>query len=999
MSERLPASPYKGLTPFADTATDAMFFFGRERDVEIVCANILASRLTVLYGQSGVGKSSLLAAAVARELRGLPERPVVVVFSAWSESPAAAIAKAVCAEAGVDPSESLATALERACAARGNVYLLLDQAEEYFLYHEAGGPFERELAALVAGPARANVLLSLREDALAKLDRFKGSIPGILGNYLRLERLSRETGRAAIERPLERWHELGGGAVEIEPALTETVLDEVAAGRIRVGLGGAGHVAAGGREETVEAPYLQLVMERIWDVEREQGSSILRLGTLVALGGAAQIVAAHLERAMDALTPARQAIAAELLRQLVTPSGAKIAHAPTDLAGYANVSEGDAREVLDALAGRRILRPSDDGRYEIYHDVLAAPVLAWRARFAHAQELVEARRRARRLAIVATAALAGLVVTALIAVFALVQRSNARSDARAAHARELDATAVSLLPSDPELALLLARDSAVLSPTPTAEEALRQALTASRVRTVTRVGTPLLSAAIVAGKLVTAASDGSVLVSGAGARRVVTTRQPAREASISARGDVLLSGLDGRLRLVSSTGSVEVPRLTRVFGAAIAADGRTAAVRSIGVRGLASPRVRIVDLATGKTLFQVDHGAPATAAALSAGNTLLATGGVDRIVRIWRVANGRLLRRLVGHVGQISAIAFSPRGDTVGSASTDGIGRVWNTSNGQPIAVLSGHLHYLTDIAFSRDGEQVVTTSSDRTARTWKAMTGDLLATYAGDTESVTSGQFTASGLEIVTASLDGTARTWDTVVQPFLPVIARLGAPVTRVDFTRSGRQLTAAAGGRAYLITLPRGPAADVGAAPAPAGAVTGPGGEKAVIDGKVVRLTRADGATVELTGHRDKVTSVAFSPDGKLVVTASRDHDARIWAAGTGAPLQVLRGHFAVVSDARFSADGRWVVTAGPMTAGLWSSAGGLPVLLLSGHVGKVLSASFSPDSRQIATGGQDGTVRLWQCAICGRTEELLALADARLAATGRIATAEERWRYGL
>ena len=147
MSEQLPSSPYKGLTPFADTATDAMLFFGRERDVEIVCANILASRLTVLYGQSGVGKSSLLAAAVARQLRGLPERPVVVVFSAWSDGPAAALAHALCAEAGVDPSESLATAVERACGARGDVYLLLDQAEEYFLYHPAGGPFEHELAA------------------------------------------------------------------------------------------------------------------------------------------------------------------------------------------------------------------------------------------------------------------------------------------------------------------------------------------------------------------------------------------------------------------------------------------------------------------------------------------------------------------------------------------------------------------------------------------------------------------------------------------------------------------------------------------------------------------------------------------------------------------------------------------------------------------------------------------------------------------------------------
>jgi WD40 repeat protein len=999
VTEQLPRSPYKGLTPFSDTAVDAMFFFGRERDVEIVCANVLASRLTVLYGPSGVGKSSLLSAAVARELRELPEQPVVVVFSAWSESPAAAIAQAVCREAHIEPAPSLEAAVAAACAARGDLYLLLDQAEEYFLYHPAGGPFEHELAALVAGSSRVNVLLSLREDALAKLDRFKASIPGILDNYLRLDRLSRDSGRAAVLRPLARWHELGGDRVEIEGTLTETVLDEVAAGRIRAGLGGTGTVSAEAREETVEAPYLQLVMERIWEVERERQSSVLRLTTLEQLGGAAQIVAAHLERAMDALTPAQQAIAAELLRQLVTPSGAKIAHATADLAGYAGVSEDEARDVLDALSARRILRPGDDGRYEIYHDVLAAPVLAWRARFAHAQELVEAHRRNRRLAIVAAAALAALIVTSLIAVFALVQRSNARSDALAAHARELDATAVSLLSSDPELGLLLARDSARLSPTPTAEQVLREALTTSRVRTVTNVGKPLIAAAIVDGKLVAAASDGSVLVSGGGARRVVATGHPAREASISAAGDVLLAGLDGRLRLVSGSSTRQITGLEHVFGAEISRDGTQAALRFAGAKGLPSPKVRVVDLATGKTVLEVDHGAPASAAALSVGNTLLATGGVDRLVRIWRVAGGKPLRTLAGHVGQISAVAFSPRGDLIGSASTDGIGRIWNAADGQPVSVLSGHVNYLDDIAFSPDGEQVVTTSSDRTARTWKVLTGEALATYAGDTEAVTSGAFTRSGLEIVTASLDGTARTWDTVVQPFLPVVAQLGSPVTRIDFTADGRKLTASAGDRAYLIGLPSGPTVDLGRAPAVQGSVTGPGGEKAVIHGKTVTITSSDGSTVELTGHHGTVTSVAFSPDGKRVVTASRDHDARIWDAGSGAPLAVLRGHFAVVSDARFSPDGRWVVTAGPMTAGLWSSSGGMPVYLLRGHTGKLLSASFSPDGSEIATGGADGTVRLWRCTICGGVTELLALADERLAGTGRLATDEERQRYGL
>ena len=64
-----PLTPYKGLAPFEDSELDALLFFGRERETEIAVSNLLASRLTVLYGPSGVGKSSILRAAVARRLR------------------------------------------------------------------------------------------------------------------------------------------------------------------------------------------------------------------------------------------------------------------------------------------------------------------------------------------------------------------------------------------------------------------------------------------------------------------------------------------------------------------------------------------------------------------------------------------------------------------------------------------------------------------------------------------------------------------------------------------------------------------------------------------------------------------------------------------------------------------------------------------------------------------------------------------------------------------
>ena len=103
------ASPYRGLAPFEDTELDALYFFGRERDTEIVVANLIASRLTVLYGPSGVWKSSLLFATVARSLRALPEAPVVVVFSSWGGDPTEELAAAISEVAGIETGDLVDT--------------------------------------------------------------------------------------------------------------------------------------------------------------------------------------------------------------------------------------------------------------------------------------------------------------------------------------------------------------------------------------------------------------------------------------------------------------------------------------------------------------------------------------------------------------------------------------------------------------------------------------------------------------------------------------------------------------------------------------------------------------------------------------------------------------------------------------------------------------------------------------------------------------------------
>ena len=168
---------------------------------------------------------------------------------------------------------------ERCAEIGGEIYLVLDQMEEYFVYHgrDSGGPLREALAEILSRPTlRVHVLLGIRDDALSELDAFKGRVPGLFGNVLRLDHLDVDAARAAIVEPLAEFEALGGAHVVAEAALVAAVVDQVASGRIERRLAGRGIVAGGATRGRVEAPYLQLVMERLWEVERGRGSAVVR---------------------------------------------------------------------------------------------------------------------------------------------------------------------------------------------------------------------------------------------------------------------------------------------------------------------------------------------------------------------------------------------------------------------------------------------------------------------------------------------------------------------------------------------------------------------------------------------------------------------------------------------------------------------------------------------------------------------------------------------------
>jgi WD40 repeat protein len=396
--------PYVGLTHFTEEYAD--FFFGREAESSLIIGNLRAARLTLLYAQSGVGKSSVLrAGVVARmrevaahdmESRGTP-RLVPVVFSSWSEQPVAALVHAIDeailpylgeADPPELPKDDLEAALEAASEALGATMLvILDQFEEYFLYPDEEPEAERiavQIARCVNRPdLRANFLISIREDAYAELgDLFRGKVKNVYGNFLHLDFLNRAGAREAIERPIQRLNELQPEAepYSVEPGLVEAVLGQV------------GHDE---EDDRIETTYLQLVMRRLWEEETGAGSRVLRLATLERLGGAQAIIGSHLDRAMegggeagDGLTGEQRLIAAAAFRFLVTSGGTKIALTAADLAELTGFSDAEIQPVLRHLSSPRlhILRPvvfdqeGSEPRYEIFHDALAEPIREWRMR-------------------------------------------------------------------------------------------------------------------------------------------------------------------------------------------------------------------------------------------------------------------------------------------------------------------------------------------------------------------------------------------------------------------------------------------------------------------------------------------------------------------------------------------------------------------------------------------------------------------------------------------
>jgi len=118
------------------------------------------------------------------------------------------------------------------------------------------------------------------------------------------------------------------------------------------------------------------------------------------------------------------------------------------------------------------------------------------------------------------------------------------------------------------------------------------------------------------------------------------------------------------------------------------------------------------------------------------------------------------------------------------------------------------------------------------------------------------------------------------------------------------------------------------------------------------------------LNLIGHKECVWPIAFSPDGKRIVSGSDDKTIKVWDVTSGAELMTLRGHKDAVYYIAFSSDGkRFVSGSVDKTLKVWDLATGRELITLHGHDSQVQSTAFSPDGRRIVSGSADETIKVW------------------------------------
>ncbi|MDB5711188.1 MAG: repeat-containing protein [Sphingomonas bacterium] len=302
----------------------------------------------------------------------------------------------------------------------------------------------------------------------------------------------------------------------------------------------------------------------------------------------------------------------------------------------------------------------------------------------------------------------------------------------------------------------------------------------------------------------------------------------------------------------------ELSRSTRpVRALAFSPDGTMLA--STGVDGV----VRLTALADRRTRHLFDHPGGATALAFAIDGSAIATAGYDGAVRLWRLSAGAV-RIFHPSTAPIWTLAFDPAGTRLAAAGEDKRIHLWPIDDSGPGRVFAGHSLNIWHIAFSSDGRTIASGSFDRTLKLWDVASGHLLRSVTGHTEGIVGLDVRKRDGLIATGGDDGTIRLWRRDGVPLRTIAA--GQFVDTVAFSSDGEWL--AAGGReshgrnaVFKELLGRRPDGGHG------------------VSARIWRVR--DGAMVAAFDRQeDDVVAVAISPDGTWFASGSDDGSVALW-----------------------------------------------------------------------------------------------------------------------
>ena len=371
-----------------------------------------------------------------------------------------------------------------------------------------------------------------------------------------------------------------------------------------------------------------------------------------------------------------------------------------------------------------------------------------------------------------------------------------------------------------------------------------------------------------------------------------------------------------------------------------------------------------------------------------------------------------------GHTEAVITVAFSPDGTRLASGSGDGTVRMWDIQTQTPEYTCKGHTHWILVVSWSPDGRKVASACKRGQISLWDPVTGDALKLKMnGHTQWVTwmcwePQHRNGECRYFVSASKDSTVRVWDSILFSCTRVLAGHTAGVTCVKWGGEGliysssqdrsvkvwraedgtlcRTLTGHAHwvntlalNTDYLIRLgsydpgaPRGDLTTLPAAELQKRALDnytrgrGSRGEALVSGSDDFTLflwspVDSKKSIARMTGHQQLINDVKFSPNMRLIASASFDKSVKLWDGSTGVFVGTMRGHVGPVYQISWSADSR-LLCSGRSDSPLkvWNIKTKKLWMDLPGHADEVFAVDWSPDGERVASGGRDKVIKIWR-----------------------------------